>query len=68
MRTGKAFEVSVDGALLSFKILKMFELDGQSGLERAVKDLSKGSEPLAVLFGPGGLALGEDVSVVAQDP
>ena len=34
---GKAFELSIHGVLLSFKILKVFEFDGQSGLEWAVE-------------------------------
>ncbi len=63
----KAFEVSIDGTLLSFKILQMLELDGESRLEWSIEVLAKPSKPLAMSFGPRGLAFFEDVAVVTED-
>jgi hypothetical protein len=67
MRTGKAFELGIDGTLLSFKILQMFEFESQRSLERAMERLTECSKPRTVLFGPSGLALFEHIAMVTQD-
>jgi hypothetical protein len=67
IRLGKALKVSIDGSLLSFKILEVFELDSQSSLKGTDKALAQTGKPLTVLFGPGRLALFEDVAMVAED-
>ena len=63
---GEAFEFGVKGSVLRFEVLEMFEFDGQCSLERAFEGAAELGEPQSVLLGPGGLGLGEDVTMVAQ--
>jgi hypothetical protein len=61
------FEFGVESLALRLEILKMFEFDGQSGLERTFEGAAELGQPESVLLGPGGLALGEDKAMVAEN-
>ena len=63
---GEAFEFSIESSALGIDILEVFELGGQSGLQRPLKLKPDFGQPLTVCLRPVGLALSVDEAMIAE--